>query len=202
MRLEYRRQIIHISGVLFVVLAQVVGREIAIVYFALFAVLFLSYSLMLARGETNRILRRLHFFEPKLRKHMLKFERSGGPKFMGAFLFYLSAAVSFTVFPFPLASAAVAILSVGDGFATLVGVSVGRHLIIPKKTIEGSSAFFFTAILVALFFVPLSAAIVTAAVATLLEIAVGHPRLKPYRNWGIDDNLLVPLVAGLVLLLL
>ena len=95
-----------------------------------------------------------------------------------------------------------AILAVGDGFATLVGVRFGVHKIFEKKSAEGTLSFFLTASIAAAFFVPPVLAIAGALAGALGEMALGHPACRRYRSLGADDNLFSPLAAAVVIQLL
>jgi dolichol kinase len=97
-------------------------------------------------------------------------------------------------------------LMVGDGAAALVGRRYGRHrypfVLAASKSLEGSAAFLLTALLTAL---PLA-----------LAAPPGHPPLTPAQlglgaltatlaealDLPANDNVRVPLVAGLVMTLM
>jgi dolichol kinase len=88
-------------------------------------------------------------------------------------------------------AAGLVVLGLGDGLSTLIG-KTGRHKLPwnQKKTWEGTIAFFFGSLPAALFIgwtvVPL--AIVSAVVESV--------------DFGIDDNLLIPIACVIVLLVL
>jgi dolichol kinase len=104
-------------------------------------------------------------------------------------------ALAFLLFPEPMATAAVLFLVAGDVSATAVGERWGRHRI-GGKSLEGSAAFLFAALLAGLLVrawlhAPSSPALVAgAAAAALVELRM--PR------WA-NDNLVIPLVAGAVM---
>ncbi len=195
---ETRRQLIHISGILFVLLAQFLRRELAVMTFLIIAILFLLYA-ELIRREHSRFLKMLKSFEPRLRTLALGMERTPSSPFRGAMFFYLSAAMVFAFTSLPLASAAVAILAIGDGFATMVGSTIGRFRLIGEKSVEGTLSFFVTSLIAASFFVPWPVAAAGAAAGAVVEALLGHPLLKPYHHVGMDDNLLIPLAVAVVM---
>ncbi|MGD8506183.1 MAG: HAD-IB family phosphatase [Candidatus Bathyarchaeota archaeon] len=99
------------------------------------------------------------------------------------------------LFPEPINYASIAIFALGDGAATLFGRKLGRN-VFPfnkGKMIEGTIFGFIFAFLGAFFFLgnPLNA-VIGAAVGMFIE-ALPTP---------ISDNLTIPLVAGLVLMIL
>lgn len=126
--------------------------------------------------------------------------------FMSAFL----CSVIFMDHPH-IAFIALSLFILGDAAAALVGISIGR-IKIGKKSLEGSAACFFLGLLLFFFVypqipllldswlgvVPLPLIIIASLSNTLFElfpISFGN-RLK------INDNLSVPLITGIVLLVL
>ncbi len=184
MRTEIPRQIIHFLGLMFVIFAQFVSRELTIFYFAMITVSFFLYSWYI-RTQQSRMIKILHNVETKFRSFTLGFERSHVKNpFTGSMLFYLGFTLTFIAYPLPIASAACAMLAVGDSLSTLVGLKFGKHKI-GKKSIEGSFACFVGSLIIGVFFVSPFVALVGAIVATFAELI---PR--------IDDNLTIPLLSG------
>ena len=107
----------------------------------------------------------------------------------------LGAMGALALFPMPAAAVAIYALAFGDTAACLVGKSIGRTRIpYTGKTLEGSAACFATVFLLTLCTAGCSAP-KTAAVA----LAATLTELLPIKDY---DNLLIPLVTGLVLVLL
>ncbi|MBI4020224.1 MAG: hypothetical protein HY367_02745 [Candidatus Aenigmarchaeota archaeon] len=201
MQKEVSRQLVHLSGIFFILLAQVAGREVAILYFLSAAAFFLVYGEYIRR-ETRR-LDALPTIRGKLRETTLKLERTGVRPFTGAFWFYFSCGISFLLFPFPIASAACMMLAVGDAFSTLVGVRFGRHAILKGKSLEGSIAFFLSSLAASLFFVSPFTALSGSIAATLAEVLPNMKYLIKLKGKGLlDDNFTVPIVSGVVMLLI
>jgi len=196
MKKEMQRQLVHVAGFLFVVLALFIGRFV-VVYFFLAAAILGMYSIYIKR-EIQR-LNLLERMERKVRDFILKFEREDVPRpFTGAVWFFFTGGLVFLIFPLTIASAAVLMLAIGDGFSTLIGTHFGRHRITEHKTVEGSLTCFIGS-LSSIFFLPISLALLGSLVATIVEII---PDLKPLRglkNKGwLDDNFLIPILAGVV----
>ncbi|RLI96064.1 MAG: hypothetical protein DRO99_05060, partial [Candidatus Aenigmatarchaeota archaeon] len=119
--METRRQLVHFSGLLFVLLAQVVGGVSAGIYFFLIAATFLAYSEYVVR-ETKRTMGMLESLEKRMRDFVIRFERKDVKRpFSGAIWFYAGCGFTFLLFSLPEASAACAMLAVGDSVSTLVG---------------------------------------------------------------------------------
>lgn len=93
-----------------------------------------------------------------------------------------------------VACAAIIILALGDSFSTLVGKRYGRHKICysKEKSVEGTIGGFVPAFFGATIFVLPQVALVGA----LVGMAVESLSVK------IDDNVIIPLAAGLVMFLL
>lgn len=181
---------VHLSGLLFVIIAQFVGKEITIVYFSLIALFFFLYSLYI-RSQEMKLAKFLERFESKFRDFIFKFERKDVQNpFTGAMLFYIGFTLAFILFPLPVASAACAMLAVGDSLSTLVGKKFGRHMI-GRKTLEGSMACFLGSFLVGLFFVIPAIALAGGVASSLTELFS-----------KINDNLTIPLVSGFVMFIL
>jgi dolichol kinase len=118
-----------------------------------------------------------------------RYEFAAAPLYfaMGIFLALL-------LFPAPVNGAAIAIFTLGDSTASLFGGLISKKpLPFNKgKTVEGSLAGFFFAFLAGAFFVSPALALIGAAVAMAIE-SLPLP---------VNDNILIPLGTGLVLLLL
>ncbi|MFH1977952.1 MAG: hypothetical protein ABIJ92_01350 [Candidatus Aenigmatarchaeota archaeon] len=199
---EFSRQLIHLSGVLFVILGQLIGPLI-VVYFILAAFFFFIYSQYIMM-EQKRVSRIISTMEEKLRGLALGFERKDVARpLMGAFWFYFGCGIAFLLFPIGIASAACLMLAIGDSFSTMIGHKYGKHKILGKKSVEGSIAFYITALIPAVILLPLIPAIIGALVAVLVELL---PDIKAFRTLKkkqiIDDNWLIPILSGLVIYLI
>jgi dolichol kinase len=202
LRQEILRQLVHMSGLLFIALAQFIGKILVGVLFMLTALFFLLYSEHVRKcvKDHSTLFSRI---ECKMRDFALFFERKGAPRpFAGAFWFYFGAGLAFLLFPLGPASAAGAVLAVSDSLSTIIGKGFGRHALIGKKTWEGTGAFLISAFLVCLLFFSPPAAFLGAASATVAELLPGWRRISASRfSRVLDDNLLIPVISGLVLTL-
>ena len=99
--------------------------------------------------------------------------------------------VSLLIFPEPINYAAIAVVTLGNGAASIVGKRYGRHCILcTGKTVEGSVAGFVCATVGALVFIEWHLAILAAAVGMIVEMLCLR---------RINDNITVPLAAGFVI---
>jgi dolichol kinase len=109
--------------------------------------------------------------------------------------FAVGIMLALILFPTPVGYAAIAVFTLGDSLATLVGKRLGRHVFPYNsgKKIEGTVFGFLFAWLGALLFVvnPLKA-LVGAGVGMFVETLPAP----------ISDNLTIPLVSGLAMLII
>ena len=104
----------------------------------------------------------------------------------------LSSGVLFSLilFPKPIACTVIFIVAFSDSLATLAGRFYGRHRIPynQRKSLEGSIAFFLSAFICSILYVPFYIALITAFVSCIIESL-------PIKG----DNLSIPLGTGLFL---
>jgi len=203
MKREIMRQFVHLSGLGFVYLSQFFDKYFSATYFLIIAISFLIYSWYVTK-QMNKTEKLMDILEDKFRKVVMTFDRENLPRpFMGPFWFYFGFFLAYLLFPIEIAMASCAILAVGDAFSTLVGKSIGRIEYLHGKTLEGSVAFFVSSFLVAMLMVSPTLAFTGALVGALVEPLPSLKHLKRlYRSDLIDDNLLIPLLVGLAMLLL
>jgi dolichol kinase len=120
-----------------------------------------------------------------LRRHEMR-------DFTGATYMMVSSVLCVAFFPPDICFCALAFLSIGDTFAAIVGMNLGkRKLINSKKSVEGTLACFASTFIFGLFFIHPLLAFVGALAASISE-------LLPI---PVDDNIRIPLASGLVMLL-
>ena len=160
-----------------------VHRPITLLLFIIAVVVELSrrYS-----SNFNRVFE--YYFGPMLKDTEKRFSLTGATYLL------LSAFVLSWVMPKGICVSSLLYLSVGDAIAGFVGKRWGRHRLIKAKTLEGSSAMFLSSFMVTLpvkgFSLPVK--ILGSLFATMLE-ALEIP---------LDDNVIIPLGAGLFLWIL
>lgn len=173
------RSLIHLVGMSIPFLVGIFGRVLVLSAISILALLQLLSEFVRPGGKRLPILGSIVALA---RKHDGKLETA--PIFFG-----IGVSITLVVFEADIGFAAIAIISIGDMSAKLAGAQFGRHPILfnKRKTIEGSIVGFSLAFLGALIFIPVAPALIGAAVGMLVEAL-------PVR---IDDNLSVPLAAGL-----
>lgn len=191
-KFELRRQSAHLLigvAVVFLIKLQLINYQI------LFAITFLGGILVLIARKVRIPLIHdiLEFFERP--HHIARFPGRG------SFFLILGAALSTFIFEKNIAMAAIMIVAVGDSVTNIVGRHFGiiKNPFNKKKNLEGTFAAIILATLAAFYFVPLwPAFIASVASMTIESIDLGWKRFEV----EIDDNVIIPLIAGAVLTLM
>jgi dolichol kinase len=188
---EMLRKGIHLASLSIPVVYFFVSRETALTILIPLTIAFAMTDVArLLHPATSRLYNR--FFGFLLRQH----EREDkGRQLTGATYVLFSAVLCVLIFPKVVVITAFAILIVSDSAAALIGRRFGRRRFL-RKSLEGSSAFFTTAVIVVLLapkiaYLPVEylLAIVSAFFGTIVE-ASGIP---------LDDNLTIPISIGAVM---
>lgn len=121
-----------------------------------------------------------------------KFQVSGS-------LYVLLAAIACTLlFPQPVAVISLSVMLISDTSAALFGKAYGTRKLYKNKSLEGTVAFFLSALIVNMLCEPIYhftyAGVIACAAASFAEMF--EDKLE------VDDNLSIPLVVGTVLVIL
>lgn len=202
MRREIIRQLVHLSGVGFVYLSQFFEQSFSALMFLLISISFLLYSLYIRRMASGKD-RLLDRMEAAIRKATTSIDRDLPKPFVGPFWFFFGFFAAYAIFPLRIAMISCAILSVSDSLSTLAGRALGKKQYLPGKTPEGTVTFMISSFAVSLAFVPLPSALLLSALSSVAETlpAVGPLRGLAEKGY-VNDNILIPMVCGIVLLLL
>lgn len=193
MKSEVIRKSIHLSSIGIPLIYGLAGREIMLwlllpVTAIAVVVEFLRMRVPVVEAKLRRV------FGTIMRQHELAEQQA---KISGATWVFLSATICVILFPTIIAIAGFTILIVSDSAAALIGRRYGRHRFL-EKSVEGSSAFYVTAMLVVLIVMALFGApmifLTTGAVAAFAATAA---EAFSY-GANIDDNLTIPTSYGLV----
>jgi len=192
---ELARKLIHLSSLWIPALIYFVQPSISIIVFS--AIFVGDVILEYGNYKKWRWARRTFglLFYRTLRNKELKrsqLQLSGGAYVM------LAAIACTLLFPANVAVVALSIMLISDTCAALFGKAYGSRRPYKKKSIEGTAAFFVSALLIMVicnFILPVTyASILAAFVATFAEMY--EDKIE------IDDNLSIPLFVGAVLSLL
>lgn len=186
-KFELRRQIGHLmAGVIIALLIKYsfLNREI------LFGVLVVGGILSIAsrKYKIPFVYQILTFFERP--KEIKKFPGKG------SFFLVMGAFLSVLFFPKDIALAAITIMAVGDAITTIIGTYFGKikNPLNPKKHLEGTFVAIIFSTLAAFSFVSFEKAFLASVTGMLIESLTVR-----FLDKAIDDNVLIPLVAGITL---
>jgi dolichol kinase len=189
-KLEIKRQLIHITLGLIIV---------SMLYFDLINYLSLIFATIILINFS--ILTKNNIKIPIFNFFLKRLERDYEKKCVRAkgFIFYLIGS-TFVVYFFSkeIAIACILILAFGDSVSRLVGpYGYLKHPFNSAKFIEGIIAGCFAATIASMFFVPFTYAITASSIAMFIESL--EIRINKFK---IDDNLTIPIVAGIVMTVL
>ena len=180
---ELFRKAIHVGGMLVPFISIQSGTAAAASLVAALSVLYLASEYARLQGRTLPIISRIT--ELAVRR-----STESGQKMVVKAPLYLAIGVtaSLLIFPDPVSYAAIAVVTLGDGAASIVGRRYGRHGIPGTgKTAEGSAAGFACAAAGAMLFIEPHLAVPAAAIGMAVEAV-------PLRR--VNDNISVPLITG------
>lgn len=185
--LEVKRQLFHLFfGIVIVVLLMFGFLDKWILFYLI--IIGIVVSFISKKVKIPIIYWFLENFERA--ENLKKFPGKGVITFLiGAFLVNL-------FFPMDIAMPAILVLALGDSISHIFGIHYGKrkHLLNNKKFLEGSIAGFIAAFIGALIFIPWHEAFFAALFAMIveaIEIKIGAEQ--------VDDNLIIPLVAAIVI---
>ncbi len=139
---------------------------------------------------------------PLIRWFLERFERQddvdGGVPGRGAIFFGVGLLLTMALFERDVVLASITIFVLADSVSPLVGMRIGRlrHPLSDQKFLEGSMAGFLVAFIGAMFFV----SPVEALLASLFAMSI--EAIDFVKGRRIEDNITMPLVAGITILLL
>jgi dolichol kinase/phosphoserine phosphatase len=185
-RNDFVREAIHASGFFVPVVASLISKPIAAALICVVIALYVVSELARLDGKYLPVISTI---TRHAASHWEQYDFAAAPLY-----FAIGILATLLLFPAPASSAAIAIFALGDSTASLFGALISKTpLPLNKsKTLEGSLAGFFFAFLAGSFFVSPVFALAGAAVAMFVE----------FLPLPVNDNILIPLVTGLVLWLI
>lgn len=198
---ELARQIVHLSGVAVIFIVMSLGKFLTAlgVLGVASLVSFLSWWTRrkgFFRKKLPFRMRQIEEVEDKTHEMLNSLEREEFLErrpYFGAFMFFLAIGLVLLIFPLKAAILSIAIISVSDAVATVIGVHLGEHKIFynKEKSVEGSISFFMASFLIAMVLLSPGKALALALMTALVE---SLPK--------VNDNFSVPVSVGLFFLLL
>lgn len=191
---EIYRKIIHLSSLWIPVLIYFAPRSLSLLVFAVLLIgdITIEYGSFRQHGQIRK------YFNTIFGKILRRKERNR-IRFVpsGSIYVLASAFICSLLFIKPIAVIAMTVMLISDSLAALVGSTIGQHKIYKQKSLEGTIAFFISAIIVNMLFEPIYhftyTNVIACATATVLELFEDKLEL--------DDNLAIPLSIGIILTL-
>jgi HAD superfamily phosphoserine phosphatase-like hydrolase len=181
------RKTVHASSILIpLLLIDLIGKQTVISLLILAIVLYIT-------AETFRVLGTS--FPVFTWFTLLNITDSEASEFVDAPIFFaLGIALPLIFFPEDIAYASIAVLALGDSVAAIMGMLLGRHSLplFKQKSVEGTLFGLVSAYFGALLFLDPWNALIAAIIGTTVE-ALPSP---------FNDNLIIPIAAGLAVLLI
>lgn len=181
--IEIKRKAVHLATLVIPIGYSLTSDRAVLTFLIPFFLVYLAVDLLRHFHAGLASLFREHFFGRVLRE-------KEGPTLMGSTYFLFASILTIVLFPKPIAVASLLILILSDTAAALIGKGFGRVSIF-GKTLEGSLAFFASSLLIVWIYPGLdrlsgSIAALGASVVEALPIPL-------------DDNLTIPLTAGVIM---
>ena len=179
--MEIVRKVIHIGGVSTIVLAQVLGKPgLSLIVLATTGLYIISEYLRLHKKHLPIITRVTELASRK---------DEASNWILNPVTYAIGIVIALNLFPEPINYATIAVLTIGDGFASVVGEKSARHPIPynSDKTVEGSTTFFVASFISTLMFVNPLLALLGSIMGTIVESL-------PTRYW---ENVLIPVTSGI-----
>ena len=188
--IEIGRKVAHLVGG--VMLAGLVFYNIVNAFLLIMITLILGLLFLLARKKHIPILAWLldNFERREDRKHFPG---------KGSMYFLIGSIIVLILFSKDIAIAAILILAIGDSIPNIVGMYYKkfRHPFSNKRFLEGALVGFVLSFLAVINFVIWYEALIATSIALFLEaldLQIG--------NWRLDDNILIPVSAGISIFIL
>lgn len=192
---EVHRKLIHLSSLWMPLVIWLLPHDKSVVLFSI--LLPLSFLVEFLRSRQSKFAKSFN----KLFNSMLRQHESNGFSISGATYVLVAALFCVLFFSKIVAVCALSIMLICDTAAALVGRKYGKNQIIEGKTIEGCAAFIVAGLLIIQiigriegqpdsFYIAGFLAVIGALLAELFS-----------RRFSIDDNLSIPVVAGIILML-
>ncbi|MCE2503059.1 MAG: dolichol kinase [Chlorobi bacterium] len=191
---EIRRKLIHLGSISIPVVYWFLSQETALsILVPMTLIAIVTEILRRAFPGFERWFR--SFFGPLLRPH----ESSTRPEINGATFVLISACLCIAIFPKIIAITSFAVLIISDTASALYGRRFGKREFL-RKSVEGSGAFFVTAVIVVFVVAYLSHAprefVAFGGLASLVAMVVEG---LSEGGSSIDDNMTIPMAFGAVM---
>ena len=181
---ELYRKGVHLSSSIFPFMLYLLGKQFFLIYILPFMVIciFLDYA-----KSSFQIINNIYFYFFRIVTRSSEYKKPTGATWV-----FTGIILTVLLFKENIAITSLIILSISDSMAAIIGLKFGKTKLF-SKTLEGSFAFYLSTFLIISITtnLPLSYAILISIVTTFSELV----KLK------INDNVIIPLTAGLLLMI-
>ncbi len=202
MEIEMKRKLLHLSGLLVPLLYVIVGKEWSIVVISIaLIVFFMIEPLRVYSLESKKIVERMRPYVTeemyrflneridKLTKSIKEIEREEERLCIGAHIYFaIASLIVIILFPKWIVIGAIAVATLGDALAAVIGKKYGKHRFRNGKSWEGSTAFFITSFIVLLLVLfshyPIEYVILAAIIGSIVGALVELYNVPPNDNFS------------------
>ncbi|ADT84917.1 diacylglycerol/polyprenol kinase family protein [Thermococcus barophilus] len=176
MKSEIKRKSLHLAGLTVPAVYLLFGKEAALFFVGLSFVMFIVLEpLRIVEHFRDRLKRKLGLYVDRQLIEIVEREidiiaREHERRSIGAHIYFaLAAFVIVYFFPRDIAIGSIAVATLGDAVAAIIGKPFGKHRFKNGKSLEGSLAYFVTALLILSSLIDLPHALIGALAGTLAE---------------------------------
>jgi len=191
LKAELKRKALHLSGLLIPLSYFYFGKDLTIIFIAIALIAFFIIEPFrtsrklgkdIVEGIRPFITREIYEFlnesMERIDRRIREIAREEENICIGAHVYFaIASLIVIILFPMYIAIGAIAVATLGDAVAAIIGKSLGRHRFKNGKSVEGSSAFFIVALLLLLWILPMGytypyvlyASIIGAIIGTVVE---------------------------------
>ncbi|HIP89138.1 MAG TPA: phosphatidate cytidylyltransferase [Thermococcus paralvinellae] len=174
MKCELKRKALHLTGLTVPLSYLIFGREVTLTFVAITLVLFLILEpFRIVEHLRDRVKEKLGLYVDiieKVEREIETIAREHEKRSIGAHIYFtLAALIVICFFPEDIAIGSIAVATLGDAIAAIIGKPFGKHRFKNGKSIEGSLAYFLTALLILIPLMGFFHAIIGASAGTLAE---------------------------------
>lgn len=203
---EMLRKSLHLTGLLVPASYFLFGKEKTLIFISLAIIIFFIIEPYRVSNETTKKI--IEGIKPLLKedkldmvdksiesinRKIMEITREEEKMWIGAHIYFaISALLVVLFFPKNIAMSVLSVATVSDAFAAIAGIKFGKHKLKNGKSLEGSLAFFLSALIIYLFFIPWHQALLVSLVGTIVELYNIPP----------NDNFSNPLVMAFTAYLL
>jgi len=178
LKTELKRKAIHLTGLTVPAIYLLTNREFTLAFITVAFVVFVVLEpLRIIEEIRDRIKVKLRLINPEvatgievIEHHVTEIEREHEREGVAAHIYFtLASLIVVYFFSREIAIAAVTVATIGDAAAAIIGKNFGRHRFSNGKSLEGSLAYFISALLIIYPLLGLKLALVGALVGTIVE---------------------------------